>query len=96
MNILDTEEGKELMRHVEIGLDTEAFLRSPLGGFLTERLIDQRKAALDALESAVPEDVKAVRMAQNEAYVPVMILQSIKDAIDAFKLAEERLNAAAE
>lgn len=96
MNILDTEEGKELMRHVEIGLDTEAFLRSPFGGFLTDRLIAQRKAALDALESAVPEDFKAVRMAQNEAYVPMMILRTIKDAMEAFKLAEERLNAAPE
>lgn len=91
MNILDTEEGKELMQKVAIGLDAERFLRTELGGFLVDRLIEQRRVALALLEEVDPDDAKAVRKIQNEAYLPQMILQTINDAIDAYKLAEERL-----
>ena len=96
MNILDTEEGKELMQRVTVGLDTKAFLRSDLGGFLVDRLNQQRKLALVELEKADPDDAKAIRAIQNEAYIPLMILQSIDEAIEAYKLAEERLNQPAE
>ena len=96
MNILDTEEGKELMQRVAIGLDAERFLRSDLGGFVLDRLIEQRKAAMALLEDVDPDDAKAVRKIQNEAYLPQMILQTINDAIESYKLAEERLQQAAE
>lgn len=96
MNILDTEEGKELMQRVAIGLDAERFLRTELGGFLVDRLIEQRRVALALLEEVDPDDAKAVRKIQNEAYLPQMILQTITDAIEAYKLAEERLQQATE
>lgn len=96
MNILDTEEGKELMQKVAIGLDAERFLRTELGGFLVDRLIEHRRVALALLEEVDPDDAKMVRKIQNEAYLPQMILQTINDAIDSYKLAEERLQQATE
>ena len=96
MNILDTEEGKELMQRVGIGLDAERFLRTEFGGFLVERLIEQRRVAMALLEEVDPDDAKAVRKIQNEAYLPQMILQTITDAIESYKLAEERLQQATE
>lgn len=96
VNILDTEEGKELMQRVAIGLDAERFLRSDFGGFLVERLTEQRRVALALLEEVDPDDARAVRKIQNEAYLPQMILQTIHDAVEAYKLAEERLQQAAE
>lgn len=96
MNILDTEEGKELMQRVAIGLDAERFLRTELGGFLVDRLIEQRRVAIALLEEVDPDDAKAVRKIQNEAYLPQMILQTITDAIESYKLAEERLQQTAE
>lgn len=96
MNILDTEEGKELVQKVAIGLDAERFLSSEFGGFLYDRLVSQRQIALGMLEEVDPSDTEVVRKIQNEAYVPKMILQTIDDAFESYKLAKERLQQPAE
>lgn len=96
MNVLDTDEGVKLLRQVELGLATEAFLRTDFGGYLVARLIAQRETALEELEEVDADNPAAVRTALNNAKVPLLVLAAVRDCIDEYKMAEERLNAPSE
>lgn len=93
MNTMDAQDAKELLAQVELGLETQSFLRTGFGGYLVDRMIDDRKIALSELEAVDPDDNKAVRTAQNNAKIPLMVLATINDCIAEYKIAEERLNA---
>lgn len=91
MSGMDSADARELMERVRIGLNAEAFLRTDLGGYVMERMITLRKDALAKLEEADPMNSSAVISAQNEARIPLMVLQAISDAIEEGKLAEDTL-----
>lgn len=50
---------------IAFGLDVQAFMRSEIGEYLTQRANDHREAALEALAAADPEDTKGIRQLQN-------------------------------
>lgn len=91
MTGIDSPDSRELMERVRIGLNAEAFLRTDLGGYVVERMTVLRRDALAILEEADPTDYRAVLIAQNEARMPLMVLQAISDAIEEGKLAESDL-----
>ena len=51
---------------VAFGLDVEAFMRSPIGRYLTQRANTDRDTAMEALKDADAEDPKAIRKLQND------------------------------
>ena len=91
MSGMDSADARELMERVRIGLNAEAFLRTDLGGYVVERMITLRKDALARLEEVDPTNSSAVIIAQNEARVPLMVIQAISDAIEEGKMAETDL-----
>lgn len=91
MSVLESQEGQELLRMVQLSIEAEQFLSSNLGGYLVEQLIEQRRAALNDLEDVDPFDNKAVRQCQDNARVPALCLQLIADCIQEGKQAERML-----
>lgn len=91
MTGMDSPDSRELMQRVRVGLNAEAFLRTDLGGYVVERMTALRRDALTRLEEADPTIPSEVMAAQNDARVPLMVLQAISDAIEDGKLAEEDL-----
>lgn len=91
MTAMDSPDIRELLKRVRIGQNAEAFLRTDLGGLMVERMSVLRRDALARLEDVDPSDSRAVMAAQNEARIPLMVLQAIDDAIEEGKLAEDGL-----
>ena len=91
MSMIDTDEGKKLLAQVEVGLDAEAFLSGTLGEYSSERIIDDREAALAELEVVDAHNPTEIIRAQNNARVPVLFLQYLNDCIEEGKQAERLL-----
>ena len=91
MNVLE-DDVLELIQRIKIGTNAEAFLRTDLGGYMVERMGVLRQQSLDRLEQANPYDAQAMAIAQNEARIPLMVLQAISDCIEEYKSAEKYLN----
>lgn len=91
MNVLE-DDVLELMQRIKIGTNAEAFLRTDLGGYIIDRMSLLRQQALDQLEQSNPYDAQAMATAQNEARIPLMVLQAISDCIEEYKSAEKYLN----
>lgn len=96
MSVLDSDDGKKLLAMVEVGIDAEVFLGGNLGGYILQRVMEDREAALNRLEVVDPSNAHEVRKAQDDARVPLMFLQYLNDCIQEGKNAERQLYAAEE
>jgi hypothetical protein len=88
---LDASELRELYATVELGLDVQAFLRTPVGKYLWQRASDERVDALADLVDVSPADTEAVRALQSTIKRADSILFWLNEAIEAGKNAEAQL-----
>ena len=91
MSTMCSDDAAELWRQIRVGMNAESFLRTDLGGYVVDRMMLMRREALDRLEQVSPFETTDVQAAQNEARIPLMVLQAISDCIEEYKLAEEKL-----
>lgn len=91
INISESPEAKELLRQMKVGIDMEAFINSSIGEYIVQKMLDMNHKAMVALTDVDPEDSSKIRKLQNEAKIPVLMLQTINECIQEYKYAEIQL-----
>jgi hypothetical protein len=86
------EEADELLSIARMGVDAEAFVRTPLGKFLMDKADSEIMDATSELIGADPEDVKANRDIRNRIHVANMFRTWMRDAIEIGRAAHEQLS----
>lgn len=86
-----TDESDELLDIARMGLDAEAFMRTPLGKFLEGKAKQEEADAMAALIDADPDDVKANTLYRNRIHVARMFLTWMGDSIAAGHAAHDQL-----
>jgi len=86
------EEADELLSIARMGVDAEAFVRTPLGKFLVSKADREIAAATDELVAADPEDVKKNRDLRNRIHVANMFVTWLRDAIEIGRAAHDQLS----
>lgn len=86
----------EARRLMEIGMDVEAFMRTPAGLYIQARANRELEEAQDALVSADASDMAKVREYQLEARVAQRLLSYLGDIVQEGKNAERAFRAAHE
>lgn len=71
----------ELMNRVGFGLDVEAWTETGIGAHLLRRAFEMRDEALEALAVTDPTDAVSITKLQNDARIPALFAQWLKDAI---------------
>lgn len=66
---------------VEMGIEAERFITSPLGRYLIKRAEGEREQAVEALVQGNPADAETMRSLQNKVHVIDMVQQWLADAI---------------
>lgn len=61
-----SDDSKELMSRVELGIETEAFLNGPIGRYLVAALERQSKRASESLRTVNPADMAEIIKLQFE------------------------------
>lgn len=89
---LDTPEVRELLQQVELGLDVQQFLRSPVGKYLMQKADEERTDALADLVDCSPADPEAIRALQSTIKRADSIQFWLAEAINAGKNAEAQLD----
>lgn len=85
---MNSPEAQSLLQEVKLGIDALRFLESDLGGYIAERCISDRAAALEELADVDPFDYKAVSEAQTAVKLPTLLMQYINDAVQSGEQAE--------
>lgn len=99
MNLIDAEDAPESeatdrqrqLRALELGVEIERFLSSPVGQYMVERSGQQQDDALDALASVDPEDPKEIRRLQSNFRLANQFGEWLRDGITEARNANERL-----
>lgn len=89
---LEAPEVRELLQQVELGLDVQQFLRSPVGKYLLQKADDERTDALAELVEANPEDSEGIRALQSTIKRADSIQFWLIEAVQAGKNAEAQLD----
>jgi len=87
------EEMDPRLTEVQLGIEVEAFLNSPVGRHLAQRAEDERERALEALAVSDAEDAKAIRELQTRVWRASSISAWLAAAIEASAHAEAELTA---
>lgn len=77
-----TREQQDLLKTVDFSNEVRAFLGSPIGQYLTQRIEDERAAALEELATIDAEDAKAIRRHQNQIAMVDAIGRWLAQAVD--------------
>jgi hypothetical protein len=88
----EPEEVRELFKTVELGLDVQQFLRSPVGQYLMQKADDERADALADLVDAAPEDAATIRALQSTIKRADSIQFWLTEAVQAGINAEAQLD----
>lgn len=89
-------DGQELQRAIGFGMDVEAFLKSSIGQYLSERGESERSQALEDLAECAPEDSEAIRALQNKVRVVDLIMTWLAETITEGMEAQRQLTEAQE
>lgn len=76
-----SEESRDIMRRITLGLDMQQMLRSNVGRHLITRAEEERAATLEKFKSVDPENPKAIRNLQCELAVIDKLQQWMADAV---------------
>jgi hypothetical protein len=79
------------LAEVRLGLDTEQFLKTPVGRYLLGRAEHDAQDAIDRLKTVDAADANAVRKAQGDAILVERFMAWLNDAIMNGRNAEEQL-----
>lgn len=82
----------EMLELAKLGIEAEAFLRSPLGKFLRKKAEDEIDAATQELIDCAPNDFFGNRDIRNKIHVARMFLVWVSDAINIGRAAHEQLD----
>jgi hypothetical protein len=83
----------ELLAEAQLGIEAEAFLESPLGRHIADRIEREIGEAQTALETVCPLDTEAVRALQNKAKVARLVKDWLLEAIVNGRYAHDELDA---
>lgn len=86
-----TDQQRELLAEVDMGLAAEQFLRSKLGKYMVARAAHEAETAIDKLKIIDPNDVNGVRALQNDIWRGDSFATWITDLIRGGKTAEHQL-----
>lgn len=81
----------ELMDIARLGIDSEAWLKTPLGRHIHGKALREEAEAIDALVLAAPDDVRTNTELRNQIHVARMFMVWLTDAINAGHQAHEQL-----
>lgn len=84
-------EEDELLSIAKMGVDAEAFMRTPLGRFLQKKAQDEIDAATNELIDAKPEDVELGREIRNRIHIAAMFLTWMRESINGGRAAYDQL-----
>lgn len=87
-----SDEQKTVMRRVQLGIEAEAFKRTPLGRYLQDRADHERDALIVKLIDADPDDVKTNTDVRNALHVVDMIEDWIDEVLSSAVAAQQQLN----
>ncbi len=93
---MNSPEARQLLKEVQLGINTLRFLETDLGGALTERCIADRSSSLEELADADPFDRREICRLQMEIQVPTRIMQYLDDVVQRGEQAERILTGPAE
>jgi hypothetical protein len=82
---------EEMLELAKLGIEAEAFMRSPLGKYLEGKALKEEKYAFAELVNAAPDDVKANTDLRNQIHVARMFLVWMDDAIQSGRAAHEQM-----
>ena len=85
------DDADELLSIARMGVDAEAFVRTPLGRFLVGKADREIAEATTELIAADPEDAKANRELRNRIHVASMFREWMRDAIEIGHAAHDQL-----
>jgi hypothetical protein len=71
----------ETRKAMELGMEAEAFAKSPIGRYVLERATELGEAALEKLADVPPDDTQAIRKLQNEVRLGRLLQSWLLDAI---------------
>tara|TARA_S200000501_G_scaffold100841_1_gene94352 strand:- start:2843 stop:3118 length:276 start_codon:yes stop_codon:yes gene_type:complete len=81
-----------LLAEARLGLQTQEFLKSPVGKFIAGRALKAKQEAFEAWVNVEPCDEDAIRELQFRARLPQIIISWLDEAINQAQHAEETLN----
>lgn len=70
-----------LRQLIQLGIEVETFLQSPVGRYMQARAKIELHAATKALRAATPTDAAAVAEAQVRCRVPELVLEWMAEAV---------------
>lgn len=91
---MNSEETRELLNMVELGVEGEKFLATNLGGALISRMQQDHDAAMTALlqADALFIGTTGIQTLQNKAKLPLLILAYLNDIVEEGRQAEQIMN----
>ena len=92
LNSYSQEEQREIKR-VQLGLESEAFLRGNLFKYITQRCDLELQSTIAALIDADPEDAKTNRSLRSDIKRYMDFEKWLKELVESGKAAEQNLNA---
>lgn len=81
----------DLMRAAQLGVEAEAFFRTPVGKYLHAKASSEIAAATELLIDAQPDDEGKNREIRNQIHVGRMFLVWLAEAINVGKAAHEQI-----
>jgi hypothetical protein len=84
------QQARELLDQMALGIECQRFLQTKLGAELVRRCTENHDAAMTGLLDADPTNSKEIRRIQNDARIPLMILEFIDNVISSGEFAEEQ------
>ncbi|MGH2721613.1 MAG: hypothetical protein ACRDJO_08425 [Actinomycetota bacterium] len=78
---------------MQLGIQVEAFLSSPVGKYIAGRAEEESQMALSLLGSVDPEDAKRIRELQNQHWRGSTVIEWLVEAIRVGAHAEAELTA---
>ena len=86
------DEKELLIAEARLGLQTQEFLKSPVGRYIVGRANKAREEAFDAWVSASPSDESTIAELQFRARLPALVTGWLDEAINQAQYAENALN----
>jgi hypothetical protein len=81
----------DLLRAARLGIEVEAFLRTPVGKYLHSKALSEIEAATELLIEAQPDDERKNREIRNQIHVARMFLVWMSEAINVGEAAHEQI-----